>query len=132
MPLTIAAVAVASIHRSSAWWVVGFLGAVALIGYYFAFTKRTPAAWFWWLTGLAVVGLLGQIALGLWQYSVDGIDPGNQHVFYGVVIAFTLAFAYIYRGELAKRPALYYGTLLLFLMGLGIRAIATFGHSFGS
>jgi hypothetical protein len=62
--------------------------------------------------------------------SAEGIDPGNQHVFYGVVIAVTFAFAYIYRAQFRKRPALYYGLLLLFTMGLGIRGIMTFGESF--
>jgi hypothetical protein len=47
-----------------------------------------------------------------------------------VVISFTLGFAYIYRAQFRKRPALYLGLLLLFLMGLGIRGIMTFGQSF--
>jgi hypothetical protein len=51
-------------------------------------------------------------------------------VFYGVVIAVTLSFAYIYRAQFRKRPALYYGLLLLFTMGLGIRGILTFGGNF--
>jgi hypothetical protein len=47
-----------------------------------------------------------------------------------VVTSITLAFAYIYRAQFSKRPALYYGLLMLFLMGLGIRGIMTFGKSF--
>ena len=43
-------------------------------------------------------------------------------MFYGFLILFTFAFAYIYRAQLDRRPALYYGLLLLFVMGLGIRA----------
>ena len=38
------------------------------------------------------------------------------------MIAITFAIAYVYRAQLAKRPALAYGILLLFVMGLGIRA----------
>ena len=41
-----------------------------------------------------------------------------------MVIAVTLSFAYIYRPTMAKRPALTYGLLLLFVMGLGLRAWA--------
>jgi len=52
-------------------------------------------------------------------------------VFYGIVILFTFSFAYIYRAQLAKRAALSYGLLGLFLMGLGIRGIQNFGQSFG-
>ena len=71
-----------------------------------------------------------QVVLGLGAMNFEDIDPGNQHVFYGVVIAFTLAFAYIYRGQFRKKPALYYGLLMLFLMGLGLRGIMTFGGNF--
>ncbi len=74
--------------------------------------------------------MLGQVILGVTLMSVEEIDPGNQHVFYGVVIAATFAFAYIYRAQFRERPALYYGSLMLFTMGLGIRGIMTFGVSF--
>jgi len=130
--LPVLAVTAGDIHRATGWWVVGLVGAVGLIGIVLGIARREPGRWFWWLVGVAAVALLSQVGLGLWRYSVDGEDPGNQHVFYGVVVVFTLAFAYIYRGELAKRPALSYGALLLFLMGLGVRGISTFGQSFGS
>jgi hypothetical protein len=80
--------------------------------------------------GIAIAAVLAQVGLGLLAMNLDDVDPGNQHVFYGIVIAFTLAFAYIYRAQLGKRPARSYGLLLLFLMGLGIRGIMTFGQSF--
>ena len=88
------------------------------------------ARWFQMALVLAVGALVLQVALGLGSMNLEDRNPGNQHVFYGVVISFTLAFAYIYRAEFRKRPALYYGMLMLFLMGLGIRGIMTFGHSF--
>ena len=86
--------------------------------------------WFQIALALAVGALILQVALGLGSMNLEDRNPGNQHVFYGVVISFTLAFAYIYRAQFRKRPALYYGMLMLFLMGLGIRGIMTFGHSF--
>ncbi len=85
---------------------------------------------FYWGVGVAVVSLVSQVVLGVMSMSLENIDPGNQHVFYGVVIAVTLSFAYIYRAQFRKRPTLYYGLLLLFTMGLGIRGIMTFGQSF--
>ena len=84
---------------------------------------------FLWAVGLAVGALLIQIVIGVVVAS-GGVNPGNQHVFYGVVIAVTFTFAYIYRSQFRKRPTLYYGLLLLFTMGLGIRGIMTFGNSF--
>jgi len=77
---------------------------------------------------LAAVAL--QVTLGVVMLQTEGMRPGNQHVFYGVVISFTLAFAYIYRQQLERRPAIYRGLLLLFLMGLAIRGILTFGNNF--
>lgn len=91
--------------------------------------RETVPKTFYWAVGLAIAGLLFQIALGVGIMS-QGTNPGNQHVFYGVVVAVTFTFTYIYRAQFRKRPALYYGLLLLFTMGLGIRGIMTFGHSF--
>ncbi len=85
---------------------------------------------FFWAVGVAITALLAQVVLGVVVMSVEDMDPGNQHVFYGVVIAVTFAFAYIYRAQFRKRPALYLGLLLLFTMGLGIRGIMTFGGNF--
>ena len=84
---------------------------------------------FYYAVGFAIAALLLQIVVGVIAAS-SGIDPGNQHVFYGVVIAVTFSFAYIYRAQFRKRPTLYYGLLLLFTMGLGIRGILTFGGNF--
>lgn len=85
---------------------------------------------FYWAVGFAVVCLLAQVGVGVVLLQDDTAAPGDQHVFYGVLIAVTFSFAYIYRAQFRKRPALYYGLLLLFTMGLGIRAIMTFGVDF--
>lgn len=107
-------------------WVNGIVGLWGVAMYR---RDKVPRA-FYWAVGVAIVSLLAQVLLGVFVMSADVIDPGNQHVFYGVVIATTFAFAYIYRAQFRKRPALYYGLLLLFTMGLGIRGIQTFGVNF--
>lgn len=95
-----------------------------------AMPRRTTAPRpFAWAVGVAITSLLIQIVVGVALYSA-GTDPGNQHVFYGVVIAVTLSFVYIYRSQFRKRPTLYYGLVLLFSMGLAIRGIMTFGGNF--
>lgn len=66
-----------------------------------------------------------QVLAGIVLYLQDE-DPGAFHMFYGFLVLFSLAFAYMYRSQLAKRPALAWGLLLLFVMGLGLRAIMTF------
>ena len=91
--------------------------------------QHLPKA-FYWGVGVAITGMLAQVVLGVIAMSIEDLDPGNQHVFYGVVIAVTFTFVYIYRAQFRKRPALYYGLLLLFAMGLGIRGIMTFGGNF--
>ncbi len=106
----------------------GLVG-LSLLGYHLA---RRPGSLHGVLAisvGIAVAALVIQVVGGVIAMT-QGVEPGNQHVFYGVVIAFTLAFAYIYRAQFAKKPALAFGLLHLFMMGLSIRGIMTFGHSF--
>ena len=115
-------------HTTWGYVAAGISGVVGLWGVLMVRGVRPPKA-FYYGVGVAIAGLLIQILIGV-IVAGGGVDPGNQHVFYGVVIAVTFAFAYIYRAQFRKRPALYYGLLLLFTMGLGIRGILTFGGNF--
>lgn len=105
-------------------------GLIGLWGLGLHLARRTPGRWFWGVIALGIAVMVAQVLLGLGAMNFENVDPGNQHVFYGVVIAFTLAFAYIYRAQFRRKPALYYGLLMLFLMGLGLRGIMTFGGNF--
>jgi len=67
--------------------------------------------------------------LGLLLFARD-LEPGSIHMFYGIVILLTLTFIYIYRAQFERRPTLYWGLALLFMMGLGLRGISSFGQSF--
>lgn len=116
-----------SFHETWGWFAVAVNGVVGLWGVILSRRDQPPRP-FYWAVGVAIVVMLVQLLVGVALLS-DGA-PGNQHVFYGVLIAITFAFAYIYRGQFRKRPALYYGALLLFTMGLGLRGIATFGVDF--
>jgi hypothetical protein len=122
--------AVGAVHRETGWYVVGLMALIGVWGLALTVMRREPGRSYWTAFGIGVVALLAQVGMGVWALTADGVDPGNQHVFYGVVIAFTLAFAYIYRAQFAKRPAISYALLSLFLMGLGIRAISNFGQTF--
>lgn len=117
-----------SVHTTFGYVAAGISGLVGLWGVVMARREQIPRV-FYWGVGLAIVALLVQIVVGVYLYS-QGTNPGNQHVFYGVVVAVTFAFAYIYRAQFRKRPSLYYGLLLLFTMGLGVRGIMTFGNNF--
>jgi heme A synthase len=119
---------VSTFHTTWGYIAAGTTGVVGLWGVAMARRPEAPPA-FLWGVGIAICALLLQIVTGVVVAS-GGVDPGNQHVFYGVVTAVTITFAYLYRSQFRKRPTLYYGLLLLFSMGLGIRGIMTFGNSF--
>ncbi len=106
------------------WFYVAVVstGLVGAWGLTLAVMKREPGRWFTYARVVAIGAMLIQIGAGVILYTND-LRPGNSfHVFYGVVIAVTLTLAYVYRSAMAKRPALTYGLLLLFVMGLGLRA----------
>ena len=108
------------------WFYVAVIstGIVGLWGLLLAITKRPVDKWFRIAAAVAIVAMLAQVGFGLAAYAQDARPGDDFHLFYGFVILFTFAFAYIYRSTLAKRPALYWGLLLLFVMGLGLRAWA--------
>jgi hypothetical protein len=109
---------------------VAVTGSIGLWSLGLHLARRTPGPAFRVVIALGIAVMVTQVVLGLGAMNFENADPGNQHVFYGVVIAFTLAFAYIYRAQFRRKPALYYGLLMLFLMGLGLRGIMTFGGNF--
>lgn len=103
-------------------------GLAGLAGIGFAVAKRPPPRAFWILAGAGMVAIVVQVVAGVVLYLQDH-DPGAFHMFYGFLVLFTLAFAYMYRSQLSKRPALAWGLLMLFVTGLGLRAIMTFEGS---
>ncbi len=116
----------AEFHNTWGYVAVVAAGLVGLWGVGTASLRRPLPGAFWTAAGLAIIAMVAQVGAGLVLYA-QGERPGNFHVFYGFLILFSFSFAYIYRPQLARRPALSYGLLLLFVMGLGIRAVLTFG-----
>jgi hypothetical protein len=111
-----------SFHSTWAWVAVTTTGLVGLWGLGLAVTKRAAGTAFriGWAVAYAVVTI--QVVAGLIMWG-RGDRPENEfHVFYGVTIMATFAFAYVYRAQMERRPALAYGLMLLFVMGLGLRA----------
>lgn len=106
-------------------WTAGISG-VVLIGIYISRSAKYEKIGTY-LINLSISTILIQTAGGLILYS-QKIDPGSFHLFYGVVVLFTLTFLYVYRSEMNKNYYLYWGLALLFLMGLEIRAIMTLGR----
>jgi hypothetical protein len=115
---------VLSFHQTWFYVAVVSCGVVGLWGLVAALARSEPSDSFLKARTLAIGAMLVQVGAGVYLYS-SGLRPGNAfHVFYGVVIVITLTLVYLYRATMAKRPALTYGILLLFVMGLGLRAWA--------
>jgi hypothetical protein len=121
---------VGDLHSVTGWVAIGWTALVGFWGVGASIRKTAVGPWF----ALATIGGLAftavQVGLGLWLFA-RGIDPGSFHLFYGIVILFMVAFAYIFRAQLAVDPGLRWGLLLLFVAGLGLRAWATFGDGIG-
>lgn len=119
-----------SLHEYWGWSAAAVTGLVGLWGVLLAWRRLDPSRGFWVGVAGATTVTLGQVGFGVYLIAGEGLTAGDQHVFYGITIAFVFAFAYIYRSQLARRPALYYGALLLFVMGLCLRTIATWATDF--
>jgi len=119
----------ASVHSWLGWAVVVACGLSGLVALGYHFSRRRPDATFKSMVSVCVVGAILQVGLGLVLFARD-MAPGSIHMFYGFVILLTLTFVYIYRVQFERRPALYWGLALLFMMGLGLRGISSFGASF--
>ena len=111
------------------WFFVSVIsaGLIGLWGVAVSLRRRVASRSFLIARSAAIVVMLIQVGAGLVLWG-QGRRPGDAfHVFYGVVILVTFSFAYIYRAQLRRRPALGYGLLLLFTMGLGLRAWSNVG-----
>ncbi len=111
-----------SFHETWFWVAVTTTGLVGLWGLALALTKRSAPRFFIYAKWAAFLAMAIQVGAGLYLYAQGWRAPNDFHLFYGLVIIFTFAFAYIYRIQLERRPELAYGLLLLFIMGLGFRA----------
>lgn len=115
-------------HTTWGWVAISIAGVAGLVGVGFAIARRPLTKAFWILAGSGMVALVIQVLAGVVLYLQDE-DPGAFHMFYGFLVLFSLSFAYMYRSQMAKRPALAWGLLMLFVMGLGLRAIMAFEGS---
>ena len=106
-------------------WVAGISGLI-LIAIYISKSGRFDNI-AKYLVNISVATILIQTAGELLLFS-EIIEPGSFHLFYKVVVLFTLTFLYVYRSEMNKNYLLYWGIALLFIMGLEIRAIMTLGR----
>lgn len=113
-------------HAAWFWAAVTTNGVAGLWGVLLAILKRPVGRPFGAARAVAIGAMLVQVGSGFLLYN-QGERPPSIHMFYGFLILFTYTFAYIYREQAHRRPALSYGLMLLFTMGLGIRAFTNVG-----
>lgn len=113
-------------HESWFWAAVASNGLVGLWGLFLAWRKTGVGPAFGVARAAAIAAMLVQVGTGFVLYD-DGWRPPSIHVFYGFLILFTYTFAYIYRAQMDRRPALSYGLLLLWVMGLGLQTWSNAG-----
>jgi hypothetical protein len=118
-----------ALHEHWMWVAVAATGAVGLWGLGLAVLRRPSGSRFVAAAAIATAVMLIQVSLGLLLYADSGRRDAveSAHVFYGMVVVFTFAFAYLFRQQVRRRPALVTGVLLLFVMLLGLRAWAVAG-----
>lgn len=109
-------------HQNWFYVAVVATGVVGVWGVGTAIFRKPPSRSFGIATAIAITVMLVQVVAGVLLYAFGERPADSFHAFYGVVIAITFALAYVYRVQLGRKPALGYGLLLLFVMGLGIRA----------
>ncbi len=117
-----------SIHSYSGLisaWVCGVSGLVFLI-MHFKIKQRNEILGSYLIIS-SVLTLLTNALIVAYLYSLDK-DLGSFHLFYVAIVLFTLTFLYIYKDQMRENYFLYWGLALLYLMGLAIRAITTFGE----
>ena len=118
-----------ALHSTFAWVAIAICGVGGLVALFYEIRKRNIDALFRAVVAVSIAAMLIQVGLGLVLFG-QGIQPGSIHMFYGFVILFTFTFVYIYRIQIERRPRLWWGLILLFVMGLGLRGVVNFGASF--
>ncbi len=106
-------------------WVVVIGNAVAgawCMGAHWLPKLRVKALWV--AVVFVQVTIFVQVALGVYMVAVEGIDAPGMHMFYGFISLVTVGILYAYREQMRAQMYLLYGAGGLFLMGLGLRAIA--------
>ena len=117
-------------HTTWAWISIYLSGFTGLLLLFYFLGNKQKNYFIDYLVKLSIISILIQISAGLYLFGT-GVNPGSFHLFYGVVILFTLTFLYIYRDDMNKKPELFWGLAILFIMGLAIRAVLTFGRGMG-
>jgi len=119
----------AVIHHGLANTVLLYVLVLALWGFLRYFRKQGVDSSFWGALVIAEILILVQGGVGviLWIMSLRP-ERGAIHILYGIVSALSLPAVYVFtKGQDDRRDMLVYAAVLLFLVAIALRAIATGG-----
>lgn len=113
-------------HESTAWFLIAsnaVVGVWALAAQYLTALRHRSL---WWFTAVAQTSTLVVASIGALIVSRDGVELDSFHALYGFSTIFAVAILYSYRNSpfIADKIHLLYGCGGLFIMGLGLRALA--------
>ena len=118
-----------AIHSRLSNTVLLYCLVLAFWGLWRFFRKEGVGSSFWGAVVIAEVLVLLQGGLGITLWAT-GLRPerGAIHILYGVVSVLSLPAVYVYtKGRDERREMLVYAVVLLFMVGISIRAITTGG-----
>ncbi len=117
-----------TVHSTLAWVLVIANGAAGLWALGAQWWEPLRVRTLWWFVTAAQSLLFVQAVTGVVLYSsIDGPSP-RIHMFYGFLTLVTVAVLYGYRVPLGQRRYVLYGLGSLFIMGLGLQAMANAGQ----
>lgn len=108
------------------WWGWVVVGANAAVGLWALGAHRVEALRgraLWAATGVAWATIVVQVVVGVLLLNRD-LETEQFHEFYGFVALIAAALIYSYRQQVREHQYLLFGLGNLFIMGLGLRAIA--------
>ncbi len=114
------------VHSRLANTALLYIGILALWGFWRYFRKQGPDASYFGALVIGEILVLIQGALGATLY-FSGLRPGRPiHLLYGIVSLLAIPAVYAFtRGNADRRDSLIYGAVLLFLVGILLRAVQT-------
>lgn len=113
-------------HGRLATTVLLYVFALAVWGFIRFFLKRGVEGNYWGALVIAEIVILIQGAIGVYLWII-GARPGETiHLLYGAISAIAIPSTFGFtRGRDTRRDMLIYAAVLLFLAGIGLRAIDT-------
>jgi hypothetical protein len=118
------------VHGRLAVTAILYTAILAIWAFFRFFRRQGVESNYWGALVIAEILYIVQGALGAYLYLTNAGRPvgGGMHILYGVVAVLCVPAAFAFtRGSDERRTSLVYGAVLLFMVGILFRSIATGG-----